>query len=58
LNAIIAVGFRINSDRATLFRQWAIAILRDFLIRRYVLDKERLKKGAYFAKEYFDNLLE
>ena len=40
------------------FRQWAIAILRDFSIRGYVLDKERLKNGAYFTKEYFDNLLE
>jgi hypothetical protein len=58
LDAIIAVGFRVNSTRATQFRQWAIAVLRDFAIRGYVLDKERLKNGAFFSKEYFDHLLE
>jgi hypothetical protein len=57
LDAIIAVGFRVNSERATQFRQWAINILRDFAVRGYVLDKERLKNGAFFNKEYFDNLL-
>jgi hypothetical protein len=58
LDAIIAVGFRVNSERATQFRQWAIDILRDFSIRGYVLDKERLKNGSFFNKEYFDHLLE
>ena len=58
LDAIIAVGFRVNSTRAIQFRQWAINILRDFAIRGYVLDKERLKNGAFFNKTYFDNLLE
>jgi hypothetical protein len=57
LDAIIAVGFRVNSPRATQFRQWAIGILRDFAIRGYVLDKERLKNGAIFDQSYFDNLL-
>ena len=57
LDAIIAVGFRVNSTRATQFRQWAIGILRDFAIRGYVLDKERLKNGAIFDQAYFDNLL-
>jgi hypothetical protein len=57
LDAIIAVGFRVNSARATQFRQWAIGILRDFAIRGYVLDKERLKNGAIFDQSYFDNLL-
>jgi hypothetical protein len=57
LDAIIAVGFRVNSTRAMQFRQWAIGILRDFAIRGYVLDKERLKNGVLFNKEYFDNLL-
>ncbi len=57
LDAIIAVGFRVNSTRATQFRQWAIGILRDFAIRGYVLDKERLKNGAIFNQAYFDNLL-
>jgi len=58
LDAIIAVGFRVNSTRAIQFRQWAIGVLRDFAIRGYVLDKERLQNGAFFNKAYFDNLLE
>ena len=57
LDAIIAVGFRVNSARATQFRQWAVVALRDFTIRGYVLDKERLKNGAFLSKEYYDNLL-
>lgn len=57
LDAIIAVGFRVNSTRAIQFRQWATGVLRDFAIRGYVLDKERLKNGSFFGKEYFDNLL-
>jgi len=57
LDAIIAVGFRVNSSRAVQFRQWATGVLRDFAIRGYVLDKERLKNGSFFNKEYFDNLL-
>jgi hypothetical protein len=51
------VGFRVNSGRATQFRQWAIGVLRDYAIRGYVLDKERLKNGAFFSKEYYENLL-
>lgn len=57
LDVIISVGYRVNSGRATQFRQWATYVLRDFAIRGYVLDKERLKNGAYFSKAYFDNLL-
>ena len=57
LDAIISVGYRVNSRRATQFRQWATGILRDFAIRGYVLDKERLKNGSFFGKDYFDNLL-
>lgn len=57
LDAIIAVGFRVNSARATQFRQWATSVLRDFAIRGYVLDKERLKNGTFLGKEYFDSLL-
>ena len=57
LDAIIAVGFRVNSARAIQFRQWAMAVLRDFAIRGYVLDKERLKNGSFFNKAYFDDLL-
>jgi hypothetical protein len=57
LDVIISVGYRVNSARATQFRQWATGVLRDFSIRGYVLDKERLKNGAFFSKEYFDTLL-
>jgi len=57
LDAIISVGYRVNSARATQFRQWATGVLRDYAIRGYVLDKERLKNGAFFSKEYFDTLL-
>jgi len=58
LDAIISLGYRVNSMRATQFRQWATSILRDFAIRGYVLDKERLKNGALFTKDYFNDLLE
>ena len=57
LDVIISVGYRVNSQRATQFRQWATSVLRDFAIRGYVLDKERLKNGAFLSKTYFDNLL-
>jgi len=57
LDAIIAIGYRVNSHRATQFRQWATSVLRDFAIRGYVLDKERLKNGAFLSKAYFENLL-
>jgi hypothetical protein len=58
LDAIIAVGFRVNSARAIQFRQWATGVLRDFAIRGYVLDKERLKNGSVFNQAYFDTLLD
>jgi len=58
LEAVIAVGFRTNSEKAIQFRQWATTILKDFSIRGYVLDKERLKNGAFLNEEYFDHLLE
>lgn len=57
LDVIIAVGFRVHSGRAVQFRQWATGVLRDFSIRGYVLDKERLKNGAFFSQQYFDDLL-
>ncbi len=57
LDAIISVGYRVNSQRATQFRQWATSVLRDFAIRGYVLDKERLKNGAFLSKEYYEELL-
>lgn len=57
LDAIIATGYRVNSHRATQFRQWATSVLRDFAIRGYVLDNERLKNGVFLSKTYFDDLL-
>jgi hypothetical protein len=57
LDAIISVGYRVNSERATQFRQWATRILREFAIKGYVLDKQRLKNGSFLGKEYFDELL-
>lgn len=57
LDAVISVGYRVNSQRATQFRQWATSILRNFAVRGYVLDKERLKNGAFLNEEYFEHLL-
>ncbi len=53
LEAIIAVGFRVNSQETTNFRRWANAVLKDFTLKGYVLDDVRLKNGAYLSKEYF-----
>lgn len=58
LDAIIAVGYRVNSKRATAFRRWATNILRDYAIRGYVIDKERMKNGTFFNENYFSSLLE
>ncbi|MBP7637125.1 MAG: virulence RhuM family protein [Kiritimatiellae bacterium] len=59
LDAIIAVGYRVNSYQATQFRIWATATLREFIIKGFVLDDERLKQGKQvFGKDYFDELLE
>ncbi len=58
LDAIIAVGYRVNSKKATQFRIWATKVLREFIIKGFVLDDERLKQGKYFEKDYFDELLE
>ena len=59
LDAIIAVGYRVNSYQATQFRIWATNTLREFLIKGFVLDDERLKQGkTIFGKDYFDDLLE
>ena len=58
LDAIIAVGYRVNSYQATQFRIWATAILKEFIIRGFVLDDERLKQGKHFGQDYFDDLLE
>lgn len=57
LDAIIAVGYRVNSKKATQFRIWATSVLKDYIIKGYKLDKERLKNGSKFGKDYFDELL-
>ena len=59
LDAIISVGYRVNSQQATQFRIWATKTLREFIIKGFVLDDERLKQGGQlFGKDYFDELLE
>src|ERR1035437_773358 len=58
LDAIIGVGYRVNSREATQFRIWATQVLREYLIKGFVLDDERLKQGKRLGKDYFDELLE
>ena len=58
LKAIIAVGFRVNSERATKFRIWAATTLEEFMIKGFVIDDARLKQIKHFGKDYFDKLLE
>lgn len=58
LDAIISVGYRVNSLRATQFRRWATNVLKTFTIQGYVLDKERMKNGSFIDKDYFEKLLE
>jgi hypothetical protein len=57
LDAIIAVGYRINTKRATAFRQWATTVLRDYALRGYVIDKKRMENGAFLDEDYFEHLL-
>lgn len=57
LDTIIAVGYRVNSIRATQFRQWATNVLRQFAIRGYVLDKKRMENGSFLGEDYFEHLL-
>ena len=58
LDAIIAIGFRVNSERAIQFRQWATNVLRQFSIKGYVIDKKRMENGAFLGEDYFEHLLE
>ena len=58
IDAIISVGYRVNSLRATQFRQWATKVLRTYTIQGYVLDKKRLENGQIFDEEYFEHLLD
>ena len=57
LDAVISVGYRVNSIRATQFRQWATSILREYAIRGYVLDRKRMENGTFLDEDYFEHLL-
>lgn len=57
LDAIISVGYRVNSIRATQFRQWCTSVLRQFTIRGYVVDKKRMENGTFIGEDYFEHLL-
>ena len=56
LDAVISVGYRVNSIRATQFRQWATSVLREFAIRGYVLDKKRMDNGSSLGEDYFKHI--
>ncbi len=58
LDAILSVGYRVNSSQATQFRIWATKILKEYIIKGFAMDDERLKNGRYFGKDYFKELLE
>ena len=58
LDMIIAVGYRVNSQRATAFRQWATVVLREFALRGYLIDKKRMENGMFLDDDYFERLLE
>lgn len=58
LDAIIAVGYRVNSKKATKFRIWATKILKDYMIKGFVIDVDKMKNGPKFGKDYYDELLQ
>lgn len=58
LDAIIAVGYRVNSKKATKFRIWSTNILKDYMIKDFVIDVEKMKNGPKFGKDYYDELLQ
>jgi hypothetical protein len=58
LDAILSVGYRVNSIQATQFRIWATKILKEFIIKGFAMDDDRMKNGKYFGKDYFRELLE
>ena len=58
LDAVISVGYRVNSTQATQFRIWATKLLKEYIIKGFAMDDERLKNGRYFGKDYFKELLE
>ena len=57
LDAIISVGYRVNSIRATQFRQWCTYVIRQFAIRGYIVDKKRMENGSFIGEDYFEHLL-
>ena len=57
LDAVISVGYRVNSDRAVQFRRWATNILKEFSKKGYIIDKRRMENGAFFDEDYYDSLL-
>jgi hypothetical protein len=57
LDAIIDVGYKVNSKRATALRQWATTVLRDYALKGYVIDKKRMENGAFLDEDYFEHLL-
>ena len=57
LDAVISVGYRVNSVRATQFRQWCTYVLRQFAVRGYVIDKKRMENGSFIGEDYFEHLL-
>ncbi|MDR2130243.1 MAG: virulence RhuM family protein, partial [Odoribacteraceae bacterium] len=57
LDAIISVGYRVNSMRATAFRQWETSVLRDYAVKGYVIDKKRMENGTFLGEDYFEHLL-
>ncbi len=57
LDAIISVGYRVNSKRATQFRQWATQVLREYAMKGYVLDRKRMENGVFLDEDYFEHLL-
>ena len=58
LDAVISVGYRVNSTQATQFRIWATQLIKEYIIKGFAMDDERLKNGSYFGKDYFRELLE
>lgn len=58
LDMIIAVGYRVNSNRATQFRKWSIEVIRNFTIKGYVIDKQRMENGSFLNEDYFEKLLQ
>lgn len=58
LDAVISVGYRVNSTQATEFRIWATQLTKEYIIKGFAMDDERLKNGQYFGKDYYKDLLE